>query len=341
MLQVVNYSKEQSKQWDDYVQSNEQGSFFHLSAWAALITESFGHKCHYLYALEGDSIVGVLPLVEVKSLLFGHALVSTPFCVYGGTLGNSSEIVAALESKAVALAEKLQVDHLELRYKTKQQSNLQLVQHHATFITPITAEQDENLAAIKKKQRAVIRHSLKANMDYENCDLDSFYNLLSISYRNLGTPIMGKKYFNNLVKAFAHNVSIKKVCDTNGKEQCAVLNFYFKQQVLPYYAGGKVDAKRNKSMDFMYFQLMCESGSNGFTEFDFGRSKNDSGAYKYKEHWGIKPQPLYYYYHLVKASKLPNLSPANPKYSLLINLWRKLPLTISQFIGPYLSKSLG
>ena len=119
------------------------------------------------------------------------------------------------------------------------------------------------------------------------------------------------------------------------------MNFYFNDQVLPYYGGGNSDARYLKSADFMYYQIMCSAREKGYTWFDFGRSKNDGGPYKYKKNWGMEPKSLYYYYYLVKAEGLPNLSPNNPKYKIFIGLWQKLPLKISQFIGPFLSKYLG
>lgn len=334
-------------QWDDYVKTHKGGSFFHLSGWQTVIEKSFGHPCYFLYALQQDVICGVLPLVEVKSKLFGHALVSTPFCVYGGAIADTDDIVRQLEQQACQLAEQLQVDYLELRYREAQNSPLILKQAHSTFGCEIAEGSDKILAGVKKKQRAVIRHSLKNELSCSmssvtsNNDFTDFYQLLSISYRNLGTPIFTKKYFENLIVSFGDCSDIAVIRDKNNKASSAVMNFYFNKQVLPYYGGGNDSARGLKSADFMYYQVMCNAQEKGKTWFDFGRSKNDSGPYKYKKNWGMEPQPLHYYYHLVNATALPNLSPNNPKYKFFINMWQKLPLKISQFIGPFLSKYLG
>jgi FemAB-related protein (PEP-CTERM system-associated) len=335
----------QCNDWDAYVKSHEQGSFFHLSGWKKVIEQSFNHACYFLYAeIEGE-ICGVLPLVEVKSKLFGHALISTPFCVYGGAIANSPEIVRSLEQEACQLAEKLAVDYLELRYQEKQESSLLLKQAHSTFGCDLAADNEAILASIKKKQRAVIRHSLKNELDYSalsgKANLHDFYQLLSTSYRNLGTPIFSKNYFNNLVDVFSEDIDIAVIKDKNGLLSSTVMNFYYNEQVLPYYGGGNDSARGLKSADFMYYQVMCSATEKGYRWYDFGRSKNDSGPYKYKKNWGMEPKSLYYYYHLVKADELPNLSPNNPKYKLFIQLWQKLPLKTSQFIGPFLSKYLG
>jgi FemAB-related protein (PEP-CTERM system-associated) len=333
------------QQWDDFVKGHQQGSFFHLSGWQQVISNSFKHPCYFLYICMDNKIVGVLPLVEVKSLLFGHALISTPFCVYGGAIANSPELVRQLEQEACYLAEQLAVDYLELRYQEQQDSTLILKQAHSTFGCPILESDEQILASVKKKQRAVIRHSgnngLTTSSVQDKQKFNDFYSILSESYRNLGTPIFSKSFFQNLITCFAKDIDILVINNEAEQPSSAVMNFYFNEQVLPYYGGGNAEARTIKSADFMYYQVMCNARKKGFTWYDFGRSKNHSGAYNYKKNWGMQAKPLYYYYYLVNTTELPNLSPNNPKYKMFIKLWQKLPLKLSQFLGPFLSRYLG
>ncbi|WP_448565109.1 FemAB family XrtA/PEP-CTERM system-associated protein [Thalassotalea ganghwensis] len=339
---ITTINKHETKLWNDYVKRHPEGTFFHLANWQSVISQSFGHHCYYLQAQENDKVVGVLPLVEVKSALFGHALISTPFCVYGGAIADEASIARSLEQKAIEISEQLQVDYLELRYRKSQDNGMLLKQAHSTFGCELAEDADQILAQVKKKQRAVIRHSLKNDLQFEfTQETDDFYHLLSESYRNLGTPIFKKDYFNCLIDEFQDSVDILVVKDQNGAPSNAVMNFYFNQQVLPYYGGGNAESRHIKSADFMYYQVMCHAKELGCNWYDFGRSKNDSGPYKYKKNWGMTPEPLHYYYHLVKAKELPNLSPNNPKYKMFISLWQKLPLKVSQLLGPFLSKYLG
>src|SRR5690606_4130041 len=127
----------------------------------------------------------------------------------------------------------------------------------------------------------------------------------------------------------------------HGKAVSSVLSFYYKNEVLPYYGGGTLQAKDLKSNDFMYYQLMCHAQADKACQrYDFGRSKIDSGAYHYKRHWGMQAVELPYQYQLITARQLPNLSPNNPRYQLFIKLWQKLPLGFSQWLGPKLSRFL-
>ena len=127
----------------------------------------------------------------------------------------------------------------------------------------------------------------------------------------------------------------------DGEPVSSVLSFYFKDQVLPFYGGGPAIARTCKANDFMYWELMRLSVQQGVKVFDFGRSKNGAGSYRFKKHWGFEPEPLYYRFHLVNATSIPDLSPMNPKYQMAIKMWQKLPLSVTHFIGPMIAKNLG
>lgn len=329
-------------EWDKYVHKHNSGSFCHLFGWHDAIVESCGHQPYYIKALDAqNSIVGLLPLFEVKSFLFGHTLVSTPFCMYGGILADSPEIYKIIETRAKELADKLQVDYLEIRSNHKQETDLIEKSAHSYFVKNLAVKPDDVLAQIKKKQRAVVRHSSNNELTQRiDKDVDTLYDIYSISVRNLGTPVFPKALFFELIKQFDSNADILTI-EKDNTAISSVMNFYYQGTVMPYYGGGLAHARALKSNDFMYYQLMLHAVKKGCDKFDFGRSKNDSGPEKYKRSWGIEPTPIYHYYYLVKATEIPNLSPNNPKYQMMIKLWKKLPVSISRSLGPLLAKYLG
>ncbi|MBF9002158.1 FemAB family PEP-CTERM system-associated protein [Vibrio sp. CAIM 722] len=332
------------ERWDQYVDNHQDGSFFHLSGWIRVITQVFRHKSRYLMATRNSEIVGVLPLVEQKSFLFGHALISTPFCVYGGVLADNDDIRHQLEASAYELGCQLNVDYVELRdrYLRESKSPWQVHCHHSTFSCEIEDTPEQILTSIKRKQRAVVRHSLKNELSWDNHDdPDLCYDVYAESVRNLGTPVFNKKLFSTLKETFGDRCKTLIIRDKDNNPVSSVLSFYYKDGVLPYYGGGKFEARALKSYDYMYYQLMCLAQEKGKTHFDFGRSKNDSGSYNYKKNWGMQEEELHYKIALVKSESMPNLSPNNPKYKLFIDLWKRMPLSISRAIGPNLSKYLG
>lgn len=345
-IQITAMESQHRAAWDEYVDSHAEGSFFHLTGWQQVIARVFKHKSHYLLAFDEDAqqIVGVLPLFEQKSRLFGHALVSTPFCVYGGVVADSDEIRQALEQKAFELGCLLNVDYVELRDRVARDELGPWVNHchHSVFATEIAENDDEILTRIKRKQRAVVRHALNNQLEPDNKDnIDECYDLYAQSVHSLGTPVFNQRLFAELKAEFAERCETLIVRDNEGRPVSSVMSFYYKDTVLPYYGGGTDAARDLKSHDFMYYQLMCMAKQKGCTRFDFGRSKTGSGAYKYKKHWGMQETPLHYRIALVKAKQLPNLSPNNPKYKLFIELWKKIPLRLSRQLGPELSKYLG
>jgi len=327
--------------WNRFVRVHPEGTFFHLAEWQKVLRRAFGHPTHYLVAEEDREIRGVLPLAEVKSLLFGHALVSTPFCVYGGILALDEPAFAVLEAAACALAHKLRVDHLEMRNRRRRHPAWPCKDLYVTFRKAISEDAETNMLAIPRKQRAMVRKGIKEGLHAEVDErVDRNYAMYSESLRNLGTPVFSKKYVEILKETFGGACDIVTILK-DGRPVASVLNFYFRDEVLPYYGGGTQQAREVAGNDFMYWQVMERARLKGCRVFDYGRSKRGTGAYDFKTYWGFEPEPLYYEYYLVRRKEMPNLSPTNPQFGKAIEFWRRLPLWLTQLLGPPVAKYLG
>jgi FemAB-related protein (PEP-CTERM system-associated) len=327
--------------WDRFVRATPQASFFHLAGWRRIIERVCGHRTHYLYAARGSEIVGVLPLAELKSRLFGHSLISTPFCVYGGVAAVDGEARTMLEEHARRLADALRVDYLELRNVNASQGEWAGKELYVTFRKQISTEDDANMKAVPRKQRAMIRKGIDAGLaSVVNRDVGPFYDMYAVSVRNLGTPVLAGRFFAALLEEFGDAADILTVT-SGGKPVSSVLSFYFRDEVLPYYGGGTSEARDLKANDYMYWELMRHAVQRGATLFDFGRSKLGTGSFSFKKNWGFAPQKLEYQYHLVRAPKVPDLSPLNPKYQAMIATWKRLPVPLTRMIGPFVARYLG
>ena len=327
--------------WDRFVRAAPDATFFHLSGWRRVIERVCGHRAHYLCARRDGEITGVLPLAEIKSRLFGHSLISTPFCVYGGAVAATPEERAALETHACGLAERLRVDYLELRNLAPSAGEWGGKDLYVTFRKRIATDDEANLKAVPRKQRAMIRKGIDAGLESRvDRDVDRFYDMYAESVRNLGTPVLAKRFFAALLEEFGEAADILTVT-SNGTPVSSVLSFYFRDEVLPYYGGGTADARDLKANDFMYWELMRHATKRGVTLFDFGRSKLGTGSYSFKTHWGFEPQTLKYQYHLVRAKNVPDLSPMNPKYRAMIATWKRLPVPLTRVLGPLVARYLG
>jgi len=330
------------QQWDDFVENTPSATFFHKAGWKEVIEKAFGHKTYFLYTENQGKITGILPLVHIKSFLFGNSLSSCAFCVYGGIVAEDQETYQQLDKKACELAEELGVDHLEMRNQTQLTPDRPYKELYVTFRKELEDDEEKNMLAIPRKQRAVIRKGIKAGLSSEiDTEIDRFYQAYSQSVRNLGTPVFAKKYFSILKQVFKDQCEILTVVDKNGQLIASVMSFYFKDEVSPYYGGGTEHARAVQGNDFMYWEVMRRAVARGIKIFDYGRSKEGTGSYRFKKHWGFQPKPLFYEFHLVKSDSIPDINPLNPKYQIFIAAWKRLPLAVSQAVGPWLAKDLG
>jgi len=327
--------------WDAFVDSCPVATFFHRAGWKTVLEQAFGHRTHFLMAEQDGRIVGVLPLAELRSTLFGHHLVSTPFCVYGGVAATTDDVAEALIEHACALAGSLNVENLELRNMAPRQSNWPTRDLYVTFRKPLTADEDGNMKAIPRKQRAMVRKGIEAGLTGTlDQSTDRLYRIYAESVRNLGTPVFSNRYFRVLQRVFGDACEVL-VIRHNDMDIAGVMSFYFRDEVLPYYGGSLPAARDLKGNDFMYWDLMCKASLRGARLFDYGRSKIGTGPYSFKKNWGFEPTPLHYEHHLVRAKEVPKVDPTNPKYHYFIELWKRLPLPVANTIGPVLARNLG
>jgi FemAB-related protein (PEP-CTERM system-associated) len=327
--------------WDDFVTRHPAGSFFHLFGWRRVAREALRHPTYYVLARSEQGVVGVLPLVRVKSLLFGDALTSTPLCVYGGALAQSEDIARELEQFAANMATSLGVDHLEMRNQARSRPDWPGKDLYYTFRRTLDPDPEKNLASVPRKQRAEIRAGLKNNLRVELDEgIDRFYDIYSSNLRALGTPVLSRRYFEVLRAVFGPACEITTVVHEQ-QPIASLMTFWFRDEVLPYYGGGLPAARPLSGYDFMYWDLMRRAAERGTRIYDFGRSKKDTGPFRYKKHWGFEPAALPYQYFLVRAKDVPNLSPTNPKYHYFIETWKRLPLPVTRLVGPMVARYLG
>ena len=329
-------------QWDEFVRACPQASFFHLAGWQRVIASVFRHPTFFLYAESGGVLRGVLPLAEVKSLLFGHALVSLPFAVYGGVAANDEEAATALEREAQRLAKELGAGHLELRHVAQRHADWPAQDLYVTFRKAILPEEEANMLAIPRKQRAMVRKGMKNDLRSEvDAGVDRFFALYADNVHRHGTPALPRRYFQALSDTFGNDCEVLTVSSPQGRPLSSVMSFYFRDEVLPYYAGDDESAREFAANDFKYWELMRRSCARGLRVFDYGRSKQGTGSYAFKKNWGFEPQPLHYEYCLYDRDAVPQNNPSNAKYRLLIEAWRRLPIGVANRLGPFLVRSLG
>ena len=241
------------KRWDEFVMTCPKATFFHRAGWQGIIERVFGHPTHFLYAESAGRIEGVLPLAHVKSLFFGNALVSLPFAVYGGMAESTARAAVALETEAQTLAERLRVEHLELRNIEQQHADWPVQNLYVTFRKEIVADVEANMLAIPRKQRAMVRKGIKNGLRSEiDTDARRFFTLFADNVHRHGTPALPKRYFEALLAEFGPACQILTVTDAGGRPVSSVFSFQFRDEILPYYAGDDEAARDLAANDFKY-----------------------------------------------------------------------------------------
>jgi FemAB-related protein (PEP-CTERM system-associated) len=320
-----------------FVEAADGATPFHLPAWSLAVQDGCGQRAHYLVSERQGAIVGVLPLTAMRSSLFGRALVSTGFGVDGGILGDAVE---PLSAGAWNLALRIGCPFVELRGGAAPAGWDSDDGSYLGFVRDLAVNDDAELLAIPRKQRAEVRRSLGFDLDIVTGTnrklLAEHYRVYAESVRNLGTPVFSAKLFRSVASGMDADVLTVR---HEGRAVASVLSLSFNGTVYPYWGGGTGAARGLRANDRMYFALLAHARARGCTRFDFGRSKTGTGAAAYKKNWGFKPEPRLYARRSQGSAR--EVNPLNPKYALMVRTWKELPLWAANAAGPWISRGLG
>ena len=318
------------------------GSVFHRPAWLRAVEHGTRQRARGLVAEKGGAITGWLPLSEVHSPVFGRLLASSGFAVEGGVLAERETTAAALCRAAEEYATRLSCTTVELRGGPAPKGWQRRSDSHCGFIAPILADDEAQLLAIPRKQRAEVRKGLENDFEIvigagpqERAEHFAVY---AESVRNLGTPVFPRALFEAVLKALDADILTVR---HRGKPVASVLSLYHGDAVLPYWGGGTQSARALRANDRMYFELMRHARMQGCERFDFGRSKSESGAWHFKKNWGFEPAPLSYSSWTAPGATRRDADPTSARHAARIALWRKLPLAVANRIGPPIARGLG
>lgn len=328
--------------WDTFVAHHPDGSLYHHSAWRTLISDVFGHETFYLYAQQKNgNIAGVLPVVQLKSRLFGNYMVSMPYFNYGGTIASEPMIESMLMNAVEILAKPAKVSHIEYR-DLHSRAGYAVKTGKVNMYLSLPEDEAQLWKSLGTKLRAQIKRPLRENPQIKTGGselLPAFYKVFAENMRDLGTPVYSRQFFANIMQAFSQYCRIV-IISLDGKPVAAGFLLGYKNRLeIPWASSLRKYNKLGVNM-LLYWEALKFAIEAGYEIFDFGRSSLDSGTYRFKKQWGAEPKELYWHYWLAENTLLPELNPDNPKYKLAITLWRKLPVGLTRLIGPQLVKNL-
>jgi FemAB-related protein (PEP-CTERM system-associated) len=327
--------------WTDYVERHPQATSAHAVQWKRLIETVFGKKCYYLQAFCGGALVGVLPLVHMRSLLFGNYMVSVPYVNYGGVLADNAVAEAALLKEAAELARRLGGGSIEFRESVARATDAPCRTDKVAMILQLPATEEALSKQLGSKLRSQIKRPQRENpeprLGREEL-LDDFYEVFARNMRDLGTPVYTKALFRTVLQEFPSSYLV--VIFLQGRPVSAAFLLGYRDMLEIPWASTIEDVNPLSMNMLLYWEVLRSAVARGYQRFDFGRSTVDAGTFRFKKQWGAEPRQLYWYYWLDAGREMPNLKPDNPKFNFVIRCWQKLPVPVTQLIGPHIVKHL-
>ena len=329
-------------EWDAYVNSRGEASGYHLSGWKTVFERSFGHRTEYIAARRDGAIVGVLPLVEFRSWLFGRFMVSLPFVNYGGILASGDEVATALLDSGGAIAQARGSRYLELRHVTQRFPTAPCRRHKVGMLLELGLDVEAMWNGLDRKVRNQVRKAEKSGLICRiggKEQIDQFYAVFATNMRDLGTPVYAKRFFQEVFRAFPDRASTI-VVTLNDKTVAAGIVLRYRDRLEMPWASSLRAYRALCSNNLLYWTAITHAITSGCRIFDFGRSTPGEGTFHFKEQWGARPQPLCWEYRLLDGTAIPDHSPKNPKFSLAIELWKRLPVAVAGLLGPPIVRSI-
>ncbi len=341
-MNVRLYTEGDRERWERFVETAPDSTLYHRIQWKDVVETTFGHRTYYLLAEDRNGIVGILPLVHLKSICFGSFMVSLPYFNYGGICAQGREAHESLLKEAVELARKEKASHIELRHTENLDLKLPVKSAKASMRLDLPATPEALWDSFPSKLRSQIRKPEKANLGARvgrADELDAFYEVFCTNMRDLGTPVYSKAFFRNILERFAGSTWICTVY-MGGVPAASGFLAGFKNTVeIPWASSIKRYNMHSPNM-LLYWSSLKFAVEKGYRVFDFGRSTPGEGTFKFKEQWGAKPKMLYWHYWLRDGGALPEINPKNPRYNAAINIWKRLPLSITKILGPGIVKNI-
>ncbi len=329
-------------EWDAYVRAHPHGTVDHLWAWRAIFDGVFGHQCRYLAARRGGQIAGVLPLVLMRSRLFGRLIVSVPVLNDGGLLTDDDGAAASLLGTATSVATEFGARHVELRHRARQRPELPSRQHKLGLTLPLSTTPDDLWKRIDRKVRNQVRKAQKSGLEVVEGGvelLDAFYPIFAENMRDLGTPVYPRRLFAETLRVFGPQARIW-LARQGTVPMAGAVTIRFGETVVNPWASSLRRFRALCPNVLLYWGMLEAAAATGAAAFDFGRSSPGGGTHQFKLQWGAVETPLHWEYVLLQSSVLPDTSPTNAKMHLAVEAWKRLPLAVANVVGPHLSRHL-
>jgi len=336
MIKIVEWNNKQS--WDDFVNASPDGTVCHLYNWRDVIQQAYGHKTFFLAATSNGEIRGVLPLVLIRSRMFGRNLVSMPYMDYGGALTQDAGVRNMLVEAAIRLGS-VHRAALSLRCSSEQGLDLPVWLEKSTMLLDLGNNDAELWNRLPSERRNRIRKGQKNGLvaSFHGSEaLEDFYRVFATNMRDLGSPVHSRQFFHEMFTYLRPYLAIVLVRYKGQAIGGACVFLYKDRIIIPGWISSLRPFFHLCPNPVIHWEIMRYGIARGFRVLDLGRSSKSTGTFEAKRQWHAKPSQLYWYHSPATLTS----GDAKARFANGIDLWRRLPLFIANTIGPSLRRSI-
>ena len=335
--------EEDGTDWDAFVESQPDASFFHLYSWKQVLEQQLGHRCHFAAARHTGVVQGVLPPAQLSSRLLGKSICSLPFVDYSGPCSTDAETAVQLLNHAASITRDYKAGHLEVRAREDLGIDWPCQTHKVLLKMDISEGQESIWAGFKGKHRTAIRRTYKHGLTVRKGQgdlLDDFYEVLAASWHNLGSPFYSKEFFASVLEAFGDRTSIFVLYNRDSLPIATALNGYLNGLVDGLWAGMVPEARLLQPNYVLYWEMIIDACDRGFKSYSLGRSTQGSPAESFKRKWGAVPDQLYWFYYSPNGLPMPEPKTEQAHFKFARSVWRRLPRSVVRAFGPPIARLL-
>jgi serine/alanine adding enzyme len=346
MLTIVR-ERHPDKSWDRFVEQHPLATVAHLSGWGRIAAAAYGHMAVSLMAVEDGEPVGVLPLVFVRSRIFGRRLVSMPFLDYGGVLvapdaAPAGAIETALVDEALAVAQEVEADSLGLRQLHAVPLSQPTASDRVTMLLSLTTA-DAVWKALPSERRNRVRKGEKNGLTPTWCGaeaLDDFYRVFAVNMRDLGSPVHSRAFFRVMLEELPDTARVLMVRDRDGRAVGAAICLFFRDTIMVPWVSSLREAFALCPNFVLYWEVIRHGCESGYRVLDLGRSFLNAGTFEFKRQWGAQPHTLPWIFIDSTPGASPSVERDTSRFARLISAWKRLPVPAANLIGPWIRRQV-
>jgi len=330
--------------WDDLLLAGGDKSFFHTSAWARVLVESYNYKPLYFTQITDGMVTLLFPFMEIESIITGKRVVSLPFTDFCSPMASDKETFKDAMEQIIAHGRNSGWKHIDLRGGGEHMVGVTPSLTHYTHDLTINKDEKEIFNNFKDNTRRNIKKAIKEGveitLDNSFESIKNFFQLNCVTRKRHGLPPQPLRFFKKIYeyiilekKGFVSLASYKK------KIIAGAVFFHFGKNVIFKYAAFDINYSYLRPNNLLLWESIRSCLNNGFVNLNFGTTDlDDKGLLQFKRTWGVKEDILNYYrYDIVKEAFVKDEFRAKTSYPL----FRNMPSSLLNLTGSLIYRHFG